>query len=137
MTLWGSAGSGNAYMPSGRGLLCMHANAGLTFDLEAMRKSHAGWMPVKFSAVAGNVFDFASCQERTIINESADVWVFVDGQLRFHRGELRRADGPIPLNVLLAPTDRFLTLVTTDRIGNHRFAQMVFGDPVLYLEAGP
>jgi hypothetical protein len=135
--LWGSAGNGQNYMPSGRGLLCIHANAGITFDMEAMRKAHPGWMPVKFAAVAGNVFDFAKTAKTDNYNESADVWVFVDGKLRFHHSELSRATGPVPVNVPIAPTDRYLTLVTTDRIGNHRFAQIVFGDPVLNLEAGP
>ena len=44
---------GEQFMPNGRGLLCMHANAGITFNLEAMRKVHARRQPVRFKAVAG------------------------------------------------------------------------------------
>jgi hypothetical protein len=46
-------GGGEQFMPDNRGLLCMHANAGITFNLEAMRKLHPSGRPGRFRAVAG------------------------------------------------------------------------------------
>ena len=36
--------------PEGRGLLGLHANAGITFNLEAMRKTYAAVRPARFQA---------------------------------------------------------------------------------------
>jgi hypothetical protein len=83
----------------------------------------------------GNVFNKESIKTDEQFNEWAEVWVFVDGQIRFHREKVAHADGVIPIDIDLAPADRFLTLVVTDRVGNHRFNQVIFGDPVLQLEA--
>ena len=44
----------------------------------------------------------------------ADLWVFVDGQLKFNRMHLRPQDGAVKMDVELGPSDRFLTLVSTD-----------------------
>ena len=46
-------GRGEQFMPNHRGLLCMHANAGITFNLEAMRKLYSGGRPARFRAFAG------------------------------------------------------------------------------------
>jgi hypothetical protein len=136
-TLFTNSASGNSYMPSGKGLLVMHANAGISFNLKEMRKAHPGWMPVKFTAQAGNLFTLPKTGQPENYNEKGDVSVFVDGQLRFQRNRIGHADGPVPIEVSIGPTDSVLTLVATDGTGNHRFTQIVFGDPVLELEAGP
>lgn len=64
----------------------------------------------------------------------ADVRVFVDGQLRFNRAKLRCADGPVEVDVPWGPTDRFLTLVSTDG-GDGMEADVVFyhHPPILLL----
>jgi hypothetical protein len=136
-SLFTNSASGLPYMQSGRGLLCIHANAGITFDLDVIRGKNAGWTPAKFTTTAGNLFDLTLPDPPEGYNEKAEVWVFVDGNLRFHKSDLSHADGPISMEVPLTSTDRFITLVTTDRTANHRYLQTVFGDPVLHLEAGP
>jgi hypothetical protein len=135
--LFKNSAAGDSFMPLGRGLLCMHANAGITFDMDVIRGKNAGWTPTKFTATSGNLFDLTLPDPPEDYNERAEVWVFVDGKLRFHKNELSHADGPVPVEVPLEATDHFITLVTTDRTANHRYLQTVFGDPVLHLEAGP
>ncbi len=101
-------GRGGEYMPEERGLLGLHANAGITFDLAAICKAHPGVTgPVHFRAFAG------------LANREglADLWVFVDGQLKYRRTGLVLADSPVRIEVDLSANDRFLTLVSTD--GNH------------------
>ncbi len=67
----------------------------------------------------------------------ADVWVFADGQLEYRRLGLQQKDGPIRLDVQLGPSDRFLTLVSTDGDRTNRCDWVVFGDPVLHVALTP
>ena len=115
---------GGEYMPDNRGLLGLHPNAGITFDLAAICKAHpAVASPFRFHAFAGLANGLGI----------ADVWLFVDGRLKFRRTGLRMADGPVRIDVPLEADDRFLTLVSTG--GNRggevpRCDWVVFGDPV-------
>ncbi len=127
-------GHGRQFMPEGRGLLAFHANAGLTFDLEAMRRLHPGVRPVCFQAVAG--LGDASRVFPQLVNAGdalADIWVFVDGRLKLKRTQLRPADGTLKVDVELGPGDRFLTLVSTDGGNGTHCDWVVFGDPVLQM----
>lgn len=85
----------------------MHANAGITFDLHAIRQSLSGLRITEFRALAG-------------ISENgprrapyADFWVLVDGQPRC---TLTGVDGVTvhSVTVEIRETDRFLTLMVTD-----------------------
>ncbi len=116
------------YMPERRGLLAMSPNVGLTFDLAGICKAHPEAIgPSRFRAVAGLAHP----------EGLADVWVFVDGNVRVERRGIREPDGPIRLDVPLAKDDRFLTLVTTDGGDTVRCDHVVFGDPVLWLDVKP
>jgi hypothetical protein len=106
------------------GLLAMHANVGLTFDLAALREVHPGVVrPLKFAAAV----------EMTHEKGQADVWVFVDGKEKFRRDALRQSDGAVRVEVKLAAEVRFLTLVVTDGAEPTRdqYDWVVFADPVL------
>ena len=126
------------FMPHGSGLLCMHSNAGITFDLEAIRKMYHGTQPTHFLATLGmaDYHHFVKLLPNNPPNSKwqlADVWILVDGQLKWHRIHLCPNDGAVSVNIELAAKDRFLTLITTDA-GNSRFADLViFGDPILDL----
>ncbi|MBU4397720.1 MAG: NPCBM/NEW2 domain-containing protein, partial [Planctomycetes bacterium] len=121
------------FTPEKRGLLCLHANVGITFNLEGMRKMYPDQRPARFRAVAG-VGEDPSIKEDPRLKDMevgmADVWVFVDGRLKMRR-QLRRRDAPVALDVELGPSDRFLTLVSTDGGNGSAFDRVVFGDPVL------
>jgi hypothetical protein len=117
------------YMPEKRGLLCLGSNTGITFNLEAMRGKHQAVRPIRFRALAG----LAAAEARWGNTDlgPADIWVFVDGQLKLKRMQLRPQDGVLPVDVKLGAQDRFLTLVSTDG-GNGRAGDwVVFGDPIL------
>lgn len=86
----------------------LHANMGITFDLEAMRKVLPGVTPVRFQS---------KCAIRKWAirptSSNADFWVLVDGRIRFKKehvkiGELHSID------IELSQNDRFLTLIETD-----------------------
>ncbi len=87
--------------------LFMHANLGITFDLKAIRRDlPTGFRFTHFAAEAGLSSDI----DRT---PNAEVWVLVDGQVRF-RTRLQDKSLCVPIRIELKETERFLTLVTTD-----------------------
>jgi hypothetical protein len=112
-------------------MLLLHANAGVTFDLAAIRDSARGCNATRFRSVVRN------CQwnlaATTVL--TTDVWVFVDGQLRFSRTKLGKEDRPIDIDVTLGPNDRFLTLVSTDGGDDIKYDNPCFLDPRIVLEA--
>ncbi|NLF09896.1 MAG: hypothetical protein GX594_18240 [Pirellulaceae bacterium] len=124
---------GEQFMPEMRGLLCMHANSGITFDLAAMRQLHEGSRLVRFRAIAG-MADAARVMPDKNPNGIADYWVFIDGRLKLERKGLRPINGAIEVNIKLEPDDSFLTLAVTDHNGLASYDWVVFGDPVLDVE---
>ncbi len=119
MNYWIHSGDfGYGLMPQQRGLLGMHANVGITFDLDALRKKHKQAV-VRFEAVAGKTSKL-----------QADCWVLVDGQMRWKATELKGSTWLVKVEI--KPGDRFLTVASTDG-GQKQIGAMwtVLGDPVL------
>jgi hypothetical protein len=117
------------YTMHGHAMLEMHANKGITFDLRAIRLANADCKLVRFQTVTGNT-------ER--VSEKgypvwADVWVFVDGQVKFRRREINRYNGAMQIVIPINDQDRFLTLVATDGGNGYGLDHIVFGDPRLEL----
>ena len=112
-------------MPKNRGLLALCPSAGITFDLEAIRRRYHDASLARFRATAGK-------EAETL----AEIWVFVDGRLKL-RSTLKptqaKWSGVVPINIVLKPTDRFLTLVSTDGGDGIDHDWVVFGDPVLHV----
>lgn len=109
--------------------LLMHANAGITFDLEAIRESLGGARIVSFTAWCG-----VSHRERETGDPASEFYVLVDGEPKFHR-EIAMRTRPIPrIQIPLNPRDRFLTLACLagqENVGDWSF----FGDAALELES--
>ena len=119
------------YSSPGHGLVLLHANKGITFDLEAIRRANPGCKLLRFRAVGGNTEIYSD--ERLTPVYAADLWVLVDGQKRFRAGRSIAAPAWFGLSFRIAEHDRFLTLVATD--GGHGFKAdwILFGDPRLEL----
>jgi hypothetical protein len=121
--------NGVDYSSPGHGVLCIHPNKGITFDLDAIRVANPDSTIVRFRATAANV-DVA-----TELAGLADIRVIVDGQPRFQRRETPRNNSAFSVNVPLSRTDRFLTLVSTDGDDGFFWDWVVFGDPRLELRS--
>lgn len=124
--------AGIDYAQPGHGPLYMPANKGLTLDLEAIRHLYPGMAPARFRSVVGNSFD-----SRTPLpnrHPRADVFVLVDGQVRFQKTKFSNEDGGFMVDVPLGAGDRFLTLVTTDGGDLDLFGWVLFGDPAIQLD---
>lgn len=138
------------FTKDGHSLLGLHANAGITFDLEAMREAIGGsdaglqndprgirqnsdeqeefWrIPLRFTAKVGYF--------GAVGNNFADAWVLVDGSKIAEFPKLRRADGLQEIDVELPASARFLTLVSTDGGNGYGMDQIGFGDPRVKLAA--
>lgn len=90
--------------------ISMHANMGITFDLEAIRNNLRRVEITYFEALC-------AIADQGIDNSSqagkADFWVLIDGQVRSHiSGAVTGFSKTV--RVAIAPDDRFLTLMTTD-----------------------
>jgi len=121
---------GNAnYAGRRHSVLTMASNKGITFDLDAIRRKFPDVRLVRFTAVAGNTEMRSANPQAPRV--SADLWVFVDGSLRFNKTDINSADDGFVVDIPLAPSERFLTLATTDAGNGHSFDWTIFGDPRL------
>jgi len=113
------------YASPGHGLLLLHANSAITFDLADIRYAYRHAKLLRFRAVTADTgtYDYA-CY--------ADVWVLVDGEQRFLR-RLCKADGAVPIVVPLDDREHFLTLAVTDANDGAGKDWVIFGDPRLEL----
>ena len=107
--------------------LFLHANIGVTFDLETIRLSLPGTTIKSFTAQCG-------IGDTTAATAKADFWVLVDGQVRFFSKGMRPGDIPKTVYVELKEQDRFLTLLTTDSDGNNGNDWCIFAMPGLQLK---
>ena len=130
------------YALPGHGLIFLHADKGITFDLEAIRRANPKCSLKRFLATTGNTEVASQGVLGPLTKEIsqtvyADVWVLVDGQMRFRRREINGYSGAFPVDVSIGKNDRFLTLVGSDG-GNHIHADWIlFGDPRIELLSIP
>lgn len=100
--------SGCDYGTRARPCILMHANLGITFDLQAIRQSVPGAGIARFGS------GFGVSQSATNRPCNADFWVLVDGQVRFSRLGVREKGLAGRIDIELTDQERFLTLVATD-----------------------
>ena len=116
------------FTKDGHSLLGIHANAGITFDLEAIRQS-TGLKGMRFTSRAGYF--------GAIGGHRADLWVLVDGKKSVSFRHLTRERGLQDIDLDIPPTARFLTLIATDGENGYSMDQIGFGDPQLRPSSPP
>ncbi|MEZ6090794.1 MAG: PSD1 and planctomycete cytochrome C domain-containing protein [Pirellulaceae bacterium] len=127
-------------------LLGLHANAGITFDIAAMRRSLIGH---NNASTADNDASDSQQPQPTLRFTSqlgyfgaigghyADAWVFIDGKQAASYQQLRREDGLKSIDIELPSSCRFLTLISTDGGNGYSMDQICFGDPHVKLAILP
>ncbi len=98
--------------------LFMHANLGVTIDLNAIRNHFAGREIYRFCTTAGTAYSVSygkimGIEDGAPASTEFDVWITVDGRLRA-KAEKVRWDSLIDLDVPLTSKDRFLSILVTD-----------------------
>lgn len=114
------------YRAPGRTALGMHANVGVTIDLQNVAYRHPGLRVDRLSAVLANVGRKGGIGR-------ADFWVLVDGQLIARYDGITPKTAPIELDIPLASGQRFLTLVSSDGGNGNGLDWITLGDPRLHL----
>jgi len=105
--------------------LTLHPNAGITFDLDQIRRDNPDTPIARFTAVCGVPKDLPHAQF-----SSADVWVLLDGVVRLHLHYPVEGSIVEKVNVPIPAQTRFLTLVATCS-GRADYSWVFFGDPFL------
>ena len=110
----------------------MHANCGITFDLDAIRNSMPDIQVNRFTAIGG-------LSDTAYMSQKAELWVLLDGKLQDELHIEKDENAPEAghnkrFSVEIKDTDRYLTLITTD--GGDEFGGdwTLFGHPVLEIE---
>ena len=111
---------GPEFMPERRGLLALCSGSGITFDLAAIQKAHAGRPLIRFRATAGKASP-----------SLAEMLVFIDGRLVWKSGVISDRSSVKRVDVPIRSADRFLTLVAIEADDGRGSDWTVFGDPVL------
>lgn len=93
-------------------VVMIHSNAGITFDLQAVRESLGGLQLTCFRSFGG--LSESIVVENNPPQPDVDFRVLVDGQIRYEKQGLQLKDGGISFDIALSPQDRFLTLIVTD-----------------------
>ena len=98
---------GQIYGNRHRPCIVMHSNLGLTFDLETIREVYKSDITAFTSKIG-----IADLEEPYPCN--VDFWVLVDGQVRYSLQQYKEKGQLTEIRITINPTDRFLTLATTD-----------------------
>ncbi|MBN2063779.1 MAG: FecR domain-containing protein [Sedimentisphaerales bacterium] len=86
----------------------VHSNAGITFDLDSIRKDISGLLIKSFQTS----FGLPDIDE--LMYADACVTVMVDGEPRYIEKNLKQEDGLMSMVIDISPKDRFLTIAVTD-----------------------
>jgi hypothetical protein len=121
-------------------VIYLHSNIGITFDLQKVRQASSGLRLRRFNTFVGTIQTLNNNVMGTQDFSEYDVWVLVDGQIRFSAIKLR-FDGSREISIELKESDRFLSLAVTDgqvvyfkeKPANH-FDTCGFADPVFEVE---
>ena len=104
----------------------IHTNAGITFDLDAIRSALPEQKIMGFSALCG-------INETIIEKVEADIRVLVDGKERFSRFGQTPQSAAVSVRVKLDKNDRFLTLMVTEGDDGAKSDLCLFAEAMLEL----
>ena len=110
------------FKDANQSLLGIHANAGITFSLDAFRKA-LGQAELRFTAQVGY---FGSGG-----NFRASAWVVIDGKIEESFQKITRADGLQAIDLAISADSQFLTLISTDGENGFSMDQVGFGNPII------
>ena len=107
--------------------ICLHSNAGITFDLAAIRGSLTN-NSIRCLTTSFGLIDMGGTEQTDV-----DIFILVDGKTKYsHKGYLS-GDKPLDIEIELNESDRFITLVCTEGARNYKDWPL-FISPVLKLE---
>jgi hypothetical protein len=110
-------------------ILYMYTNKGVTFDLKGAGARLEGDRIYQFRCIVGNTHLKMNHRQRTA--PRSDLYVLVDGKLRFERLAFSNHTEPFTVKVRLNEGDRYLTLATTEADDTTLRDCVIVADPTL------
>ena len=110
------------FKDANQSLLGIHANAGITFSMDAFRKA-LGQAELRFTAQVG-YFGVGT-------NSRASAWVVIDGKIKESFKKITRTDGLQAIDLAISADSQFLTLISTDGENGYSMDQVGFGNPMI------
>jgi hypothetical protein len=130
--------NGQTYGTPDNPAISIHANQGITFDLQAIRQTLPGGRILRFTSLFGvseTVALAPAFDPKAGINSGkVSCWVLIDGKERFNRNSVSYLHGAIEIDVDINDEDRFLTLVVTESDDRRAFDWALFAKPSLLIE---
>ncbi|MBN1973993.1 MAG: NPCBM/NEW2 domain-containing protein [Sedimentisphaerales bacterium] len=120
-----------AYNPS----ISIHANSGITFDLDEIRSFMPDVEVVRFRALCGvseTLSEYLGAETAPKIVDM-DFWVLIDGKTRFTKRLTAELSQAAQIDIQINQHDRFLTLATTNP-SNISMRWGMFAEPILELK---
>ncbi len=121
--------AGQAYGTRDHPAMNLHANAGITFDLDAIRLDYPGVNIDRLTAIAG-ISDTVLPHLQD--DDMTDIWVLLDGKVVYYHRFTARGDHHDDLNVKIRKANHYLTLVSTSD-GDSSFSWSFLAEPMLEL----
>lgn len=105
--------------------ILVHANAGVTFDLDEIRKANPGLTPGSFQS---------KCFPASMWKKRSEFWVLLDGECVFHcLSADARENINNQINIPIGLDNTYLTLATTDGHDGKSYDWCLFMEPVITL----
>lgn len=114
--------------------IAMHSNCGVTFDLEAIRKSIGDFTIQRFTSLCG-ISELVMEKQELDVAPKASFMVLLDGRAVYERMDASPLDGAAQIDVEIGQEARFLSLVITE--GSDRSYDgdwTLFAEPKLHFE---
>lgn len=133
---WG-AGTTTALLDRSRwvrdGIVGMHANVGVTIDLQAIRKGYSS----SIQSFRGVLAHLEHSRDSLPFHPQArsTFQIHIDGELRYERQGFCRQDGDAMFGVELLDGDRLLTLLVTDSNDGPIYDRVILLDPVFEMSS--
>ena len=128
-TFQNTAGSlGNEVFEPNHPCIGMHANAGITFDLQKIRSSMSEVWLKSFSTRCG-----LPSTETNNPSFPVQVWILLDGQVKFSQQLTDPSSQPYEILIELNPRQRFLSLAVTTLAEYDETSMAIFDQPILTL----
>ena len=119
--------------------LLMHANVGITFDLQAIRQNLPDGSVTEFVSVYGIADAYADKK----VEPHADFWVLLDGEVKFSKTNVVSLESGV-IRIPISAENQYLTLITTEGTNNVVTEETdgspifndwcVWGNPILKIE---
>ena len=119
---------GTDYSAQPNWIMAMHANKGITFDLQAVRQAHE-FQTARFKTIFGHGGARSQSQ--------LDFAVYVDGRLAREMRNFPAQGKGIEIDIPIAESNRFLTLVVVEGGQGISHDQAILGNPRLVPDANP